>query len=146
MALWIKWSAQAHKDAIISSLSDIEFRAFVTILEVAKEMRKGGEFRDRRHLATVIGPRLSRCVPRLVAEGLLTESGEGLVSVSTWSRWQVDPTSAIRQQRARAEKQPVSRFSHAIEKRESREREEKTLTKRSGILSVGEIIARGAKA
>ena len=22
MALWIKWSAQAHKDAIISSLSD----------------------------------------------------------------------------------------------------------------------------
>jgi hypothetical protein len=146
MALWIKWSAQAHKDAIISSLSDIEFRAFVTILEVAKEMRKGGEFRDRRHLATVIGPRLSRCVPRLVAEGLLTESGEGLVSVSTWSRWQVDPTSAIRQQRARAEKQPVSRFSHAIEKRESREREEKTLTKRSGILSVGEIIARGGKA
>jgi hypothetical protein len=146
MALWIKWSAQAHKDAIISSLSDIEFRAFVTILEVAKEMRKGGEFRDRRHLATVIGPRLSRCVPRLVAEGLLTESGEGLVSVSTWSRWQVDPTSAIRQQRARAEKQPVSRFSHAIEKRESREREEKTLTKRSGVLSVGEIIARGAKA
>jgi len=146
MALWIKWSAQAHKDAIISSLSDIEFRAFVTILEVAKEMRKGGEFRDRRHLATVIGPRLSRCVPRLVAEGLLTESGEGLVSVSTWSRWQVDPTSAIRQQRARAEKQPVSRFSHAIEKRESREREEKTLTKRATILSVGEIIARGGKA
>jgi hypothetical protein len=145
MALWIKWSAQAHKDAIISSLSDIEFRAFVTILEVAKEMRKGGEFRDRRHLATVIGPRLSRCVPRLVAEGLLTESGEGLVSVSTWSRWQVDPTSAIRQQRARAEKQPVSRFGHAIEKRESREREEKTLTKRGTILSVGEIIARGAK-
>ena len=145
MALWIKWSAQAHKDAIISSLSDIEFRAFVTILEVAKEMRKGGEFRDRRHLATVIGPRLSRCVPRLVAEGLLTESEEGLVSVSTWSRWQVDPTSAIRQQRARAEKQPVSRFSHAIEKRESREREEKTLTKRGTILSVGEIIARGGK-
>ena len=145
MALWIKWSAQAHKDAIISSLSDIEFRAFVTILEVAKEMRKGGEFRDRRHLATVIGPRLSRCVPRLVAEGLLTESGEGLVSVSTWSRWQVDPTSAIRQQRARAEKQPVSRFSHAIEKRESREREEKSQTLTNGVMSVGEIILRGAK-
>jgi hypothetical protein len=146
MALWIKWSAQAHKDAIISSLSDIEFRAFVTILEVAKEMRKGGEFRDRRHLATVIGPRLSRCVPRLIAEGLLETSGDGLVKVSNWSRWQVDATSAIRQQRARAEKQPVSRFSHAIEKRESREREEKTLTKRSGVLSVGEIIARGGKA
>jgi hypothetical protein len=145
MALWIKWSAQAHKDAIISSLSDIEFRAFVTILEVAKEMRKGGEFRDRRHLATVIGPRLSRCVPRLIAEGLLEVSGDGLVKVSTWSRWQVDPTSAIRQQRARAEKQPVSRFSHAIEKRESREREEKSQTLTNGVMSVGEIILRGAK-
>jgi hypothetical protein len=145
MALWIKWSAQAHKDAIISSLSDIEFRAFVTILEVAKEMRKGGEFRDRRHLATVIGPRLSRCVPRLIAEGLLEVSGDGLVKVSTWSRWQVDPTSAIRQQRARAEKQPESRFRHAIEKRESREREEKSQTLTNGVMSVGEIILRGAK-
>lgn len=143
MALWIKWSAQAHKDAIISSLSDIEFRAFVTILEVAKEMRKGGEFRDRRHLATVIGPRLSRCVPRLIAEGLLTESESGLVAVSTWSRWQVDPTSAIRQQRARAEKQPESRFRHAIEKRERREEKSQTLT--NGVMSVGEIILRGAK-
>ena len=146
MNLWIKWSAGAHKDAIIASLTDTQFRAFVTILEIAKEMRKGGEFRDRQHLAAVIGPRLNRGVPRLIAEGLLEVSQTGVVTVSNWSRWQVDPTSAIRQQRARAEKQPVSRFSHAIEKRESREREEKTLTKRSGVLSVGEIIARGGKA
>jgi len=143
MALWIKWSAQAHKDAIISSLSDIEFRAFVTILEVAKEMRKGGEFRDRRHLATVIGPRLSRCVPRLIAEGLLEASGDGLVKVSNWSRWQVDPTSTIRQQRARAGKLPESRFRHAIEKRESREEREKSQTLTNGVMSVGEILARG---
>ncbi len=145
MALWIKWSAQAHKDAIISSLSDIEFRAFVTILEVAKEMRKGGEFRDRQHLATVIGPRLSRCVPRLIAEGLLEQSGEGLVKVSNWSRWQVDATSTIRQQRARAGKQPESRFSHALEKNQSREEREKNQTSINGVLSVGEIIARGGR-
>jgi len=146
MALWIKWSAQAHKDAIISSLSDIEFRAFITILEVAKEMRKGGEFRDRRHLATVIGPRLSRCVPRLIAEGLLEVSGDGLVKVSNWSRWQVDPTSTIRQQRARAGKGLESRFGHAIEKRESREEREKSQTLTNGaVMSVGEIILRGAK-
>ena len=145
MALWIKWSAQAHKDAIISSLSDIEFRAFVTILEVAKEMRKGGEFRDRQHLATVIGPRLSRCVPRLIAEGLLEQSGEGLVRVSNWSRWQVDATSTIRQQRARAGKQPESRFSHALEKNQSREEREKNQTSINGVLSVGEIIARGGR-
>ena len=146
MALWIKWSAQAHKDAIISSLSDIEFRAFITILEVAKEMRKGGEFRDRRHLATVIGPRLSRCVPRLIAEGLLEVSGDGLVKVSNWSRWQVDPTSTIRQQRARAGKGLESRFSHAIELEKNQSREEKNQTLTNGaVMSVGEIILRGAK-
>ena len=147
MNLWIKWSAQAHKDAVISSLSDTQFRAFITILEVAKEMRKGGEFRDRAHLATVIGPRLGRAVPRLIAEGLLEVSQSGLVTVSNWSRWQVDPTSAQRQQKARAQKEPMSRFGHALEKRrEDKSREEKTLSNRSGVLSVGEIIARGAKA
>ena len=118
MALWIKWSAQAHKDAIISSLSDIEFRAFVTILEVAKEMRKGGEFRDRRHLATVIGPRLSRCVPRLIAEGLLEQ---------------------------RAGKEPVSRFRHAIELEQNQNREEKNQTLTNGVMSIGEIIAKGGR-
>jgi hypothetical protein len=145
MALWIKWSAQAHKDAIISSLSDIEFRAFVTVLEVAKEMRKGGEFRDRRHLATVIGPRLSRCVPRLIAEGLLETSGDGLVKVSNWSRWQVDATSAIRQQKARAGKGLESRFGHAIELEKNQNREEKNQTLTKGVMSVGEIIARRAR-
>ena len=145
MALWIKWSAQAHKDAIISSLSDIEFRAFVTILEVAKEMRKGGEFRDRRHLATVIGPRLSRCVPRLIAEGLLEQSGGGLVKVSNWSRWQVDATSTIRQQSARAGKEPLSRFRHAIELEQNQNREEKNQTLTNGVLSIGEIIAKGGR-
>ena len=145
MALWIKWSAQAHKDAIISSLSDIEFRAFVTILEVAKEMRKGGEFRDRRHLATVIGPRLSRCVPRLIAEGLLEQSEGGLVKVSNWSRWQVDATSTIRQQRARAGKEPLSRFRHAIELEQNQNREEKNQTLTNGVMSIGEIIAKGGR-
>ena len=144
MALWIKWSAQAHKDAIISSLSDIEFRAFVTILEVAKEMRKGGEFRDRQHLAAVIGPRLNRAVPRLIAEGLLEVSQSGVVAVSNWSRWQVDATSAQRQQRARAGKVAESRFGHALEKsREEKSREEKTLT--NGVMSIGEIIAKGGR-
>ena len=147
MNLWIKWSAQAHKDAVISSLTDTQFRAFITILEVAKEMRKGGEFRDRTHLATVIGPRLGRAVPRLIAEGLLEVSQGGVVTVSNWSRWQVDATSAQRQQRARAQKEAESRFGHALEKRrEEKIREEQTLTNRSGVLSVGEIIARGAKA
>ena len=144
MNLWIKWSAGAHKDAIIASLTDTQFRAFVTILEIAKEMRKGGEFRDRQHLAAVIGPRLNRAVPRLIAEGLLEVSQAGVVAVSNWSRWQVDATSAQRQQRARAGKVAESRFGHALEKsRVEKSREEKTLT--NGVMSVGEIIARGGR-
>ena len=144
MNLWIKWSAGAHKDAIIASLTDTQFRAFVTILEIAKEMRKGGEFRDRQHLAAVIGPRLNRAVPRLIAEGLLEVSQTGVVAVSNWSRWQVDATSAQRQQRARAGKVAESRFGHALEKsRVEKSREEKTLT--NGVFSVGEIIARGGR-
>jgi len=144
MNLWIKWSAGAHKDAIIASLTDTQFRAFVTILEIAKEMRKGGEFRDRQHLAAVIGPRLNRAVARLVAEGLLEVSQTGVVAVSNWSRWQVDATSAQRQQRARAGKVAESRFGHALEKsREEKSREEKTLT--NGVMSIGEIIAKGGR-
>ena len=145
MTLWIKWSANAHKDAVIASLSDIEFRAFITILSEAKQLRNGGEFRDRRHVAAVVGARLSRTLPRLIAEGLLTESGQGLVTISNWSRWQVDPTSAERQQRARAGKGLVSRNSHALEKRESREREEQTLTKATRMPSLAEILG-GQKA
>jgi hypothetical protein len=144
MNLWIKWSAGAHKDAIIASLTDTQFRAFVTILEIAKEMRKGGEFRDRQHLAAVIGPRLNRGVPRLIAEGLLEVSQTGVVTVSNWSRWQVDATSAQRQQRSRAGKGAESRFGHALEKsREEKSREEKTLT--NGVMSIGEIIAKGGR-
>ena len=143
MSLWIKWSAGAHRDAVIASLTDTQFRAFITILEVAKEMRKGGEFRDRTHLAAIIGPRLGRAVPRLIAEGLLDVSGGGVVAVSNWSRWQVDPTSTLRQQRARAQKDPMSRFGHALEREKSREREEREKTLTNGVFSVGEILARG---
>ena len=142
MNLWIKWSAQAHKDAIISSLTDLQFRAFMIILEVSKEMRKGGEFRDRRHLQIILGPRYSRGIPRLITEGLLEESQSGLISVSKWFRWQVDPTSAERQQRSRAGKGAESRFGHALEKsREEREKSQ-TLTKANGPEQIGDYLAR----
>jgi len=144
--LWIKWSAQAHKDAVISSLTDTQFRAFITILEVAKGMRKGGEFRDRTHLATVIGPRLGRAIPRLIAEGLLEVSQGGLVTVSNWSRWQVDPTSAQRVAKHRAQNGSEQRYSNALEKsRVEKSREEKTLTNGIGIKSFGVISRGGAR-
>lgn len=146
MTLWIKWSAQAHKDAVISSLTDTQFRAFLTILEVAKEMREAGKFRDRQHLATVIGYRLARSVPRLITEGLLAVSDDGMVSVSGWSRWQVDATSAARASRYRAQKEPESRSNHAREeRREEQSRVEKTFTKAQRMIPLHEILARGGK-
>jgi len=140
MSLWIKWSASAHKDAVISSLTDTQFRAFITILEVAKEMRKDGQFRDREHLSTVIGHRLARAVPRLILEGLLEVSGDGVVTVSGWSRWQVDATSAARVARHRAQKGQESRFSNALEQRRTEQnREEQTLTD-TRPMQIGEIL------
>lgn len=145
MSLWIKWSAQAHKDAVISGLTDTQFRAFLTILEVAKEMRKAGEFRDRRHLSAVIGFRLARCVPHLIAEGLLIERENGLIVVSGWSHWQVDATSPDRQQRYRAQKAGMSRNSDAGEDNYRRTKEEHSQTLTKTPMSIGEILAQGGK-
>jgi hypothetical protein len=140
MGLWIKWATNAHKDAMISRLTDLQFRAVMVILCEAKELRKGGEFRDRRHLAAVIGPRLARAIPTLIAEGFLNESQSGVVSVSHWSRWQVDATANERQQRHRAGKGLESRISHAREQSRAEQSRAESLTKAQGIKSVGEIM------
>jgi len=140
MGLWIKWATNAHKDAMISRLTDLQFRAVMVILSEAKELRKGGEFRDRRHLAAVIGPRLARAIPVLIAEGFLGESQGGLVSVSHWSRWQVDATATERQQRHRAGKGAESRFSHALEQSRTEQSRTESLTNTKTISSIGEIM------
>lgn len=142
MGLWIKWATNAHKDAMISRLTDLQFRAVMVILSEAKELRKGGEFRDRKHLAAVIGPRLARAIPVLIAEGFLDESQSGLVSVSHWSRWQVDATATERQQRHRAGKGVESRISHAIEQSRAEQNREETLTKGKSVEQIGDFIAR----
>ena len=140
MGLWIKWATNAHKDAMISRLTDLQFRAVMVILSEAKELRKGGEFRDRRHLAAVIGPRLARAIPVLIAEGFLDESQSGLVSVSNWSRWQVDATVNERQQRHRAGKVAESRFSHALEQSRAEQNREESLTNAKSMSSIGQIM------
>jgi len=101
MSLWVKWDVNAHKDPKIAGLTDTQFRAFVTIIAEVKTLRSGGVFKSRLHVKQVIGPRLGRAVDNLVDIGLLTEGGDGLVSVSNYSRYQVDPTSTSRQQKWR---------------------------------------------
>lgn len=101
--VWFKWVANAHRDAEISALTDTQFRAFITIIGEVKLLRSGGIFKNRQHLKTVIGARLFRGVDGLLKSGLLTESGDGVIAVSNYSRYQVDPTSTSRGAKWRAQ-------------------------------------------
>jgi hypothetical protein len=102
MSLWVKWDVNSHKDDKIAALTDTQFRAFITLIAEVKTLRSGGVYKSRKHAKSVIGPRLGRAVDKLIEVGLLTESEEGLVSVSNYSRYQVDPTSTSRGQTYRA--------------------------------------------
>ena len=97
MGLWIKWDANAHKDDKIASLTDTEFRAFITAISEAKQIRSGGLFKSRSHLKACIGSRYSKAIDGLVAKGLLGLDEIGGVAVLEWHRYQVDPTSNKRQ-------------------------------------------------
>ena len=99
--VWFKWVAYARRDAEISALTDTQFRAFITIIGEVKLLRSGGVFKNRQHLKTVIGARLFRGVDGLLKSGLLTESEDGVIAVSNYSRYQVDPTSTARGQKWR---------------------------------------------
>lgn len=102
MSLWVKWDVNSHKDDKIAALTDTQFRAFITLIAEVKTLRSGGVYKNRKHAKSVIGPRLGRAVDKLIEVGLLTEYGDGLVSVSNYSRYQVDPTSTSRGQTYRA--------------------------------------------
>ena len=101
MSLWVKWDVNSHKDDKIAALTDTQFRAFITLIAEVKTLRSGGVFKNRKHAKSVIGSRLGRAVDKLIEIGLLTESGDGLVTVSNYSRYQVDPTSTSRGQKWR---------------------------------------------
>ena len=102
MSLWVKWDVNSHKDDKIAALTDTQFRAFITLIAEVKTLRSGGVFKNRKHAKAVIGSRLGRAVDKLIEVGLLTESGDGVVAVSNYSRYQVDPTSTSRGQSWRA--------------------------------------------
>jgi hypothetical protein len=104
MSLWVKWDVNSHKDDKIAALTDTQFRAFITLIAEVKTLRSGGVYKNRQHAKSVIGSRLGRAVDKLIQVGLLTESGDGVVAVSNYSRYQVDPTSTQRGQSWRARK------------------------------------------
>jgi hypothetical protein len=141
---WVAMDVMVFDHPTIQSLTDTQKVAFFMTICKAKLLRRGGEFRDRRHLAGLLGPSHARAIPRLIAEGLLEESRGGLVTISNYSHWQVDATSAERQARRRARIAAESRTSHAVYvNRKNTEKETDTLTNAGSVLSIGEILARG---
>lgn len=140
---WIAMDSMVFDHPVIQSLTDTQKVAFFMTICKAKMLRNGGEFRDRRHLAGILGMSYARAIPRLIAEGLLSESQSGFVAISNYSHWQVDATSAERQRRHRARIAAESRFGHTTTRQDTDRTRQDTLT--NGVMSVGEIILRGAK-
>lgn len=139
--VWFKWVANAHRDAEISALTDTQFRAFITIIGEVKLLRSGGVFKNRQHLKKVIGARLFRGVDGLLKSGLLTESGDGVIAVSNYSRYQVDPTSTSRGQKYRDQKRGrLTDREREGEREENRTPISPKRDERSRLLPVSEIL------
>ena len=142
MSLWIKWEANAHKDDKIASLTDTEFRAFITAISEAKQLRSGGIFKSREHLKACIGTRYGKAISGLIAKGLMGIDQAGIVAITGWHRYQVDPTSTQRQAaftaRRRSESVGLTETKHLRERgRADRERENPPTP-----LTAGEILRR----
>ena len=133
---------------VFQSLTDSQKCAYLLCIAKSKQLRRGGEFASRKHLATLLGVSYARAIPRLIAEALLEESQSGLVTISNYSQWQIDPTSPERQARYRAQKAIGSRNRDAlnIDRNETyEEKETDTLAKAKRMIPLHEILARGGK-
>ena len=106
---WMPIDIFIFEHEVFQSLTDTQKCAYLLCIAKSKQLRRGGEFASRKHLALLLGSSYSRSIPRLIAEGLLEESRDGLVTISNYSQWQVDVTSAERQARYRAQKASGSR-------------------------------------
>lgn len=142
MGLWIKWDANAHKDDKIATLTDTEFRAFIIAISEAKQLRSGGIFKSREHLKACIGSQYGKAISGLINKGLLGVDQAGIVAITGWHRYQVDPTSTRRQAaftaRRRSESGEITENKRYRAEREQRERENNPPTP----LSAGEILRR----
>lgn len=142
MSLWIKWEANAHKDDKIASLTDTEFRAFITAISEAKQLRSGGIFKSREHLKACIGNRFGKAISGLIEKGLMGVDQAGVIAILGWHRYQVDPTSTQRQAaftaRRRSESAGLTETKRPRERAEREQRENNPLTP----LTAGEILRR----
>lgn len=140
---WMPIDIFIFEHEVFQSLTDTQKCAYLLCIAKSKQLRRGGEFASRKHLALLLGAKYARSIPRLIAEGLLEESQSGLVTIPNYSQWQVDVTSAQRQARYRAQKASGSRDVTAIQRHGKETYKEKdTLTKANGPEQIGDYLAR----
>jgi hypothetical protein len=98
------------KDGKVATLSSDGVRwAFVAIVLAAKEQDRQGFFDSLAHLKAVVSTTVADCVEELVDKGLLSVDPDGVIHVSRWTRYQIDPTAAARAKAYRERKpDPVS--------------------------------------
>ena len=140
---WMPIDIFIFEHEVFQSLTDTQKCAYLLCIAKSKQLRRGGEFASRKHLALLLGTTYSRSIPRLVAEGLLEESQGGLVTISNYSQWQVDVTSAERQARYRAQKASGSRDVTTINRDingKDTYKEKDTLTKAKRMIPLHEIL------
>jgi hypothetical protein len=142
MSLWIKWEANAHKDDKIASLTDTEFRAFITAISEAKQLRSGGIFKSREHLKACIGTRYGKAISGLIAKGLMGIDQAGIVAITGWHRYQVDPTSTQRQAAFTARRRSESAGLTETKRPRERGRAERERENPPTPLTAGEILRR----
>jgi hypothetical protein len=142
MSLWIKWEANAHKDDKIASLTDTEFRAFITAISEAKQLRSGGIFKSREHLKACIGNRFGKAISGLIEKGLMGVDQAGVIAILGWHRYQVDPTSTQRQAAFTARRRSESVGLTETKRPRERGRAERDRENPPTPLTAGEILRR----
>ena len=138
---WMPIDIFIFEHEVFQSLTDTQKCAYLLCIAKSKQLRRGGEFTSRKHLGLLLGSTYARSIPRLIAEGLLEESQGGLVTISNYSQWQVDVTSAERQARYRAQKASGSRNVTTVYRdRNGQDKEKDTLTNSSRMIPLSKIL------
>jgi hypothetical protein len=149
---WIKKDTRTLKDPkIVELLAQPKgAEAYVlwdAALFEAYHQTPKGEFANEAHLkACVAGVADIKHLKRLLGLGLLTRGEGGSIIVTNWGKHQADPTAAVRKERYKnAHGTELERNQNALDKNRTEQRENRLSYSKSGIASIGEILAQGGK-
>ena len=149
---WIKKDTRTLKDPkIVELLAQPKgAEAYVlwdAALFEAYHQTPKGEFANEAHLkACVAGVADIKHLKRLLSLGLLTKRENGSIIVTNWGKHQADPTAAARKERFKnAHGTDLERNPNALDNNRTQQMKNTFSYSKSGIASIGEILAQGGK-